>query len=539
MNAVVASIRDPYAEAAYERIMRLKRLRADPSMLAALRAYYRDHIMQFIEDWGITIDPRNVDPRSGKRSHGRPVVMPFLLDPKQREWLAFTEANWLEEEYGGTVKSRDVGLSWLIVGFSISVCELFENVTIGWGSFKQEKVDRKGDLGSLFEKGRQYLEAQPLEFRAGHDPISHSFERRLLFPETGSSIIGEIGDNIGRGGRTTLYFVDETAYLEHDQVVDGALSKNTTCRQDVSSVRGMNNTFAQRMHQEGVRRFNFHWRENPRFTQEMYDKFLELWGPVITAQELDMNFQASVEGLLIQPAWVNAAIDAHVKLKLKVTGELLGALDIADLGIDKNAFAVRHGILLEHIEEWSGKGSDPFATTERAFLACDRHRVRTLVYDAVGVGSAVRGDARKLNEKRTAAARVVLRPFVGGAKVIDPLREMVEGRKNEDMFLNLKAQCYWYLAMLFQHTYRAVTEPAFEYREDMLISISSAIPLLTKLAIELSQPTHSQNAVGKVLVDKQPEGTPSPNLADAVMMAFAPLRRGLKISDSVFEDGEE
>ena len=43
-----------------------------------------------------------------------------------------------------------------------------------------------------------------------------------------------------------------------------------------------------------------------------------------------------------------------------------------------------------------------------------------------------------------------------------------------------------------------------------------------KLLTELSQPTYKQNDVGKIVINKKPDGMPSPNLADAVMMRFAP-----------------
>jgi phage terminase large subunit len=35
--------------------------------------------------------------------------------------------------------------------------------------------------------------------------------------------------------------------------------------------------------------------------------------------------------------------------------------------------------------------------------------------------------------------------------------------------------------------------------------------------------------VGKILIDKAPDGTRSPNLADAVMIAFQPSSRGLEV----------
>jgi len=51
-----------------------------------------------------------------------------------------------------------------------------------------------------------------------------------------------------------------------------------------------------------------------------------------------------------------AAIDAHVKLKLDITGSCFAGLDVADddqgtVG-DLNALAIRRGILLDYCEEW-------------------------------------------------------------------------------------------------------------------------------------------------------------------------------------------
>ncbi|MFO3917928.1 TerL protein, partial [Klebsiella aerogenes] len=59
--------------------------------------------------------------------------------------------------------------------------------------------------------------------------------------------------------------------------------------------------------------------------------------------------------------------------------------------------------------------------------------------------------------------------------------------------------------------------------------ISSKIENKDRLLMELSQPTWSKNAVGKILVDKQPDGTKSPNLADSVMINYAPMNTAMDI----------
>jgi len=181
----------------------------------------------------------------------------------------------------------------------------------------------------------------------------------------------------------------------------------------------------------------------------------------------------------------------------------------------------RHGILIEHIISWSGKGSDIFQSVAKAFHICDEHGYDNLDFDADGLGAGVKGDARVLNEKRTKP--IMVSPFRGSASPVNPQKQIVEGRTNEDFFANAKAQAWWALRERFKKTHRAVVDK-MEYNKDDIISISSLSPEYMKLITELSQPTYSLNNAGKVIVDKTPDGMKSPNLADSVMMAFAPTK---------------
>jgi len=112
-------------------------------------------------------------------------------------------------------------------------------------------------------------------------------------------------------------------------------------------------------------------------------------------------------------------------------------------------------------------------------------------------------------------------------QVYDPLGEMVPQRKNQDLFANAKAQAWWALRLRFQATYRAIVE-GLPWEADDIISIDPNIEELLPLTMELSQPTYSVNSVGKILVDKAPDGTRSPNLSDAVMIVFQPASRNLE-----------
>lgn len=516
---VVFDFRHPdYLPVFQQRLDRLAQLRADPRLMAVVRRHYATHPADFINDWGVTFDPRNADV-------DLPSTVPFLLFPKQREWCDWVVDHWKTRRPGITEKSRDMGMSWLSVALACSLCLFNPGIAIGFGSRKEEYVDKSDSPKSLFYKARMFMRYLPEEFKGGWDAKKHAPHMRLSFPGTRSVITGEAGDGIGRGDRATMYFVDESAFLERPQLVDAALSQTTNCRMDISTPNGLGNPFAQKRFGGNIDVFTFNWRDDPRKDEAWYAKQLkDIDDPVVVAQEIDLNYSASVEGVLLPSAWVQAAVDAHHKLGLTITGERVASLDVADEGKDKNAQCVRQGILVERIDEWSGQGADIFKTVQQAFRVCDEAEVRTLRYDADGLGAGVRGDGRVINEGRPADAQIELTTFRGSGAVLLPEGEDVKGRTNQDYFLNFKAQSWWALRKRFQNTYRALHESA-PYDSDEIISLSSTMPNLAKLTMELSQPTYSQNGVGKLLVDKAPDGARSPNLADAVMIAYARLGR--------------
>jgi len=232
---------------------------------------------------------------------------------------------------------------------------------------------------------------------------------------------------------------------------------------------------------------------------------------------------------------VQSAIDAHEKLSIEPTGTRRGALDVADEGKDKNAFAIARGVLVEDVEEWSGKGSDIFGTVQRAFDLCDQHGLDEFKYDSDGLGAGVRGDARVINDQRDHDRQIPVDPFRGSEAVYRPESQDVNGRKNKDYFANRKAQAWFGLRRRFQKTFRAVTTGA-EFEPDEIISLSSKCSHLARLCGELSQPTYSMNTVGKMVIDKAPDGTKSPNLADSVMILFAETNVWVHITDSMLEE---
>ncbi|MBF7687068.1 terminase [Acinetobacter rathckeae] len=499
---------------------------SEESKKAEIEKCRKDPVHWF-NHWIWTYDPRGM-------AYGLPANLPFVLRPKQVELVEWLLDRENTQTSGLIEKSRDEGMSYVVLGFFLHHWLFVDGFAAGVGSRKEDLVDKKGDPKTLLHKFRDMFSKMPSWMKPkGFSERDHDNYLRIVNPDNGATITGEAGDNIGRGGRTSMYLLDEWAFTERQNAVDAAISQNTNVHIKGSTPNGIGDRFYQDRFSGRYPIFTMPWRDNPdknwsieykgKKIHPWYEKQLATLDDVVLAQEVDINYAASVEGVLIPAEWVRSAIDAHKTLNIEPTGDKIGGLDVADEGKDKNSFAGRHGILLKRLDTWSGKGDDIFGTTQKAMDICIDDAYSTLFYDADGLGAGCRGDARVINEKNREIGRpeITVESFRGSASVHDPDGEMVEKRLNKDFFANLKAQSWWSLRLRFQNTHRALN--GRDYDADNLISISSDDldkNEITQLIMELSQPTYSKNGVGKILVDKQPDGSKSPNRADAVMICY-------------------
>lgn len=507
------------------RINRIADMRANPAIIPSLKAYYRDNPIDFIEDFGVTFDPRNPEV-------GRPALIPLILFPKQKEFLQFVLDHWKERKHCLSDKSRDMGLTVCLSALLTTLAIFHPGFVGGFGSRKEDLVDKAGDPDSIFFKVRMFLAHLPKEFNGGWNPrnYNHSSHMRVIIPNSGGVVRGEAGNNIGRGGRASIYVVDESAHLAQPWAVENSLSQTTNCRVDISSVNGMDNPFAEKRFSGRVDVMTMHWTDDPRKDRAWYDKQCAQLNPLVIAQELDLDYSASKEGVLIPSAWVMAAIDAHITLKVPIAGVQTAALDVADEGIDLNAFGSRKGVVMTHVEKWSGKGSTIYFTALRAMNLCVKSDIPSFYFDSDGLGVGIRGDAEAINALPDRGERQIEAiPFRGSGKVIDPEKKIMQKLTNEEVFQNRKAQGWWHLRTLFENTYKAVVENLV-VDLDEIVSIPSNLPERAALVSELSQPTYAPNTAGKIVVNKAPDGTKSPNLADMMMILYAPKdteRRGI------------
>lgn len=523
----------------YRRRVAMIEMAKDPQKRELLKMRYRHNPADFVTDWVTTYDPRTAGKKDDK---GNDLLqfMPMVLFTRQVEFIQFLEGCLQDKQSGLVEKSRDVGASWLCCAFAVWLLLFHPGSAVGFGSRVVDDVDKLGDPDSLFEKIRIILRKLPA-FLMPERPLQMGY-MKIINPSNGSTITGGSGDNIGRGGRSSIFFKDESAHYERPELIEAALSANTDVQIDISSVNGNGNVFynkrmAGELWEPGAdiprgktRVFIFDWRDNPMKNQEWYDEKRKKWEDDgmahVFAQEVDRDYSGAVFGVVIPAKWVRAAIDAHIALGFEASGEKVAALDVADEGRDKNAFVGRHGVVLTHAEHW-GEG-DTGKTANRAVDHCQDGGFFELHYDAIGVGAGVKAETNRLAENDQLPKGLQIFPWVASHSPMQPDDFIIpnddRSPKNEDFFLNLKSQGWWRTRIRFEKTYKMRTQ-GIKYPHDELISISSKINNLRQLEQELSQVVYKKRpSDGKILIDKKPPGTKSPNLADDVIMCYNPNR---------------
>jgi phage terminase large subunit len=393
--------REPDYDPVYaERKVRLERLRADPSILAGLKEFYRDNPANFIHDWAFTVDPRNAE-------IGLRTVVPFLLFQRQQQFIEWLHAGWLGREDGLVEKSRDMGVSWLCVAFAVWMWSFHPGAVIGFGSRKEEYVDKIGDPKSLFWKVRELINMLPVEFRpAGYSDKKHAPHMRVLNPESGASIIGEAGDNIGRGNRTSIYFKDESAFYEHADAIDAALSQTSNCKVDVSTPNGAGNAFYRKRHGGKIKVFVFDWKADPRKGKDWYQRQLETLDPVIVAQEIDRDYESSVSDSWIPGDLVSAA-QARGPADVQPIGGLRVGVDVARFGDDKTVITFRRGRVLLKQVILAKLDVAQVAGRTKMEIEAYKEKPEQIAVDTIGIGAGVADMLRAWYPDRTVAGRAI------------------------------------------------------------------------------------------------------------------------------------
>lgn len=222
------------------------------------------------------------------------------------------------------------------------------------------------------------------------------------------------------------------------------------------------------------------------------------------------------DAAVIKYAWVEAAVNAHKKLGISLSGVRAVGYDVADSGADKNACSIFDGGICMELDEWAAPEDELTQSTRRAWAHVKGGR---LIYDSIGVGAHVGSTLKE------SGIGVGYYKFNAGGAVVNPEQEYAPKIKNKDKFENLKAQAWQDVADRFRNTFNAVTKGE-KFDASDLISISGDLPKVEQLKIELSTPTKRYSKRGLDMIETKDElakrGVPSPNLADSFVMGACP-----------------
>jgi hypothetical protein len=508
--------KDPdYTAVFAERTGRIKKLREDRAWHLLKRYYADGNYVDFIEDWLVTYDPRN-------SARNKPTTVPFMLFPKQAQFITWLQDRKDGLEDGLCEKSRDMGISWCTLAFALCEWMFCPGSKNSFGSRKESLVDSIGDPDSLFEKIRLMLRFLPEELRPfGYDEAKHARFMKITNPENGAIITGEAGDNIGRGGRSTMYFVDEAAFLERPEKVDAALSQNTACRIDVSTPNGKDNPFALKRHAGEVPVFTFHWRQDPRKDQAWYDKEVKrINDSRVVAQELDLDYEASGEETIIQAEWVRSsrALRAYLRreglLPKVIVSEGVSGYDVGG-GRSENCYIPRWGPIVGEVTAW--KEEDTINQANRVQELALQDGIPVVKYDAPGVGKGVAAAFRRLT-KVTAQG---INTGEGATKTVWP-----DGKKAKDKFLNLKAELWWTARERLKKTHQHWLWIQGLGGEEHDVNDMLFLPQDRELGVQLCILGWNYMASGKIQAETKAQlktrGVASPDRADTFILSLAP-----------------
>ena len=222
--------------------------------------------------------------------------------------------------------------------------------------------------------------------------------------------------------------------------------------------------------------------DSKRVNPEWVEARREEWGvdsPVYQTRVLG-EFAESGEDNLIPLKWIESAVGRVVK-----DGTVDIGVDVARFGSDKTVIATRSGQRLVDLDTYSKE--DTMKTTGRVIAAIKKHGPESVKVDVIGIGAGVVDRLLEQDQE------------VDGVNV-------AEKADDSEKFLNRRAELYWGLRERFQQG-------------------DVSIPDDEGLIGELANIKYEFTSRGQIKIEAKEKmkkrGMKSPDMADAVMLAFA------------------
>jgi hypothetical protein len=248
--------------------------RNNPRFAAEMVAACRESELLFINAFVWTFRQKRVG-MDGKEipCKGHETHWPFCT------WMVQDEAIQLLKECIDTGKdcaidkARDMGATWLVQALIFWYWCFQHSVTFLCLSRKEQLVDRRGDMDSIFEKFRYMLNFLPA-FMKPRKVIDNKCHLENVYNHT--SIEGEsTNENAGQGGRKTAVFLDEFARVANGEEIDIATADTTACRIFNSTPSGPGTQFTKIIQSRRCEIITLPWERHPekgRQARQIYDE---------------------------------------------------------------------------------------------------------------------------------------------------------------------------------------------------------------------------------------------------------------------------
>ncbi len=249
-------------------------------------------------------------------SSDAPTEVPFILFPFQEEyvdevWESIYEWSKPIQDRKPWVltnvfieKSRQMGISWVTAWIKIYGF-IFHQHKYTLISRTEWEVDSPGDMDSLFEKMRfmmlnlpNWLIPKSYNKESWKDKSNRKMN--ITDPDTSASITWKTANPWAwRWGTRNAVFLDEMAFMQFAGQINKSAASNTPCRIFNSTPQWEFNEFyemklmAERWE---IKRLRYHWTDHPHYTQEWYESRIKGMKPEDIAQELEINYTASLKG---------------------------------------------------------------------------------------------------------------------------------------------------------------------------------------------------------------------------------------------------
>lgn len=282
-----------YEQTLRERILINQRAEED-------QGYRRDILFQCAENptfwcnnFAWTYDPRK---QFYSQDH-----LPFIMFPKQIEYLQWLNWLLLTNKDGAIEKSRDMGVSYVtLIPFVLHHWLFDPAFKAKLGSRKEEYVDKPGDMDALFEKIVYNLKRLPSwMLPEGFSLPAHKTYMKLVRPDNTNTVTGEsANESFGRGGRLNVSIFDEHAFWPFAQASWEAAGESTPTRVSISTPppSGRSSFFYKNIVSGRVQTFSFHYKDDTRKDMEWERSQRAKKTEEEFERELNISYEGSLEG---------------------------------------------------------------------------------------------------------------------------------------------------------------------------------------------------------------------------------------------------